>query len=352
MKPKVTVLTCVYNGLPYLKDSIESILTQTYSNFEYLIIDDASSDENVVKLIESYNDSRINFVKNEENLGVSNTFNKALRLIKTPYVVRADQDDVNLPDRIEKQISYLEKNTEIDVVCSWEYVIDSDSVIVGNWKRKLENYGSFIGHVLTGICPIWHPSITFRTQIMIDAGGFNPEYTRAEDFEVTMRIALKRYNAYILPEFHLLQRQHENSQSSEFNKAQVDTARRIHREVISSFSTHPNVVMLGDFLRLEMEANNHKLTKKNFIQIVEAMHDFISNVSNKQKLAKDELKSFKKVVYRRVGFGIKYASVLVRLPSFLFYTAYYLLSPLQISNIRLVLSNIYRRLVKISYIFK
>ena len=110
--------------------------------------------------------------------------------------------------------------------------------------------------------------------------------------------------------------------------------------------------MLGDFLRLEMEANNHKLTKKNFIQIDEAMHDFISNVSNKQKLAKDELKSFKKVVYRRVGFGIKYASVLVRLPSFLFYTAYYLLSPLQISNIRLVLSNIYRRLVKISYIFK
>ena len=253
MKPKVTVLTCVYNGLPYLKDSIDSILSQTYSNFEYLIIDDASSDKNVIKLIESYNDSRINFVKNERNLGVSNTFNKALRLIKTPYIVRADQDDVNLPDRIEKQISYLEENTEIDVVCSWEYVIDSDGVIVGNWKKKLENYGSFIGHILIGICPIWHPSITFRTQTMIDVGGFNPEYTRAEDFEVTARIALKRYKAYILPEFHLLQRQHENSQSSEFNEAQTDVARRIHREVISSFSVHPNIVMLGDFFAIRNE---------------------------------------------------------------------------------------------------
>ena len=60
MKPKVTVLTCVYNGLPYLKDSIDSILSQTYSDFEYLIIDDASPDENVIKLIESYNDSRQN----------------------------------------------------------------------------------------------------------------------------------------------------------------------------------------------------------------------------------------------------------------------------------------------------
>ena len=101
-----------------------------------------------------------------------------------------------------------------------------------------------------------------------------------------------------------------------------------------------------------MNANHHKLTKENFIQIDEAMHDFISNVSNKQKLTKVELKSLKKVVYRRVGFGIKYASVLARLPSFLFYTVYYVLSPLQILNIRLVLSRIYRRIVKIFYIFK
>ena len=96
----------------------------------------------------------------------------------------------------------------------------------------------------------------------------------------------------------------------------------------------------------------HGFIKENFIHIDEAMHDFIANVSNKQKLTKDELESLKKVVYRRVGFGIKYASVLARLPSFLFYTVYYVLSPLQISNIRLVLSKIYRRLVKIFYIFK
>ena len=107
MKPKVTVLTCVYNGLPHLKDAIESTLNQTYKDFEYLIIDDASPDNNVIKFIESYDDSRIRFVKNEKNLGVANTINKALTLINTPYVVRTDQDDVNLPNRIEEQIDYL-----------------------------------------------------------------------------------------------------------------------------------------------------------------------------------------------------------------------------------------------------
>ena len=110
MKPKVTVLTCVYNGLPYLKEAIESTLSQTYTDFEYLIIDDCSTDQEVVKFIESYNDTRIRFVKNEVNLGVSGTMNKAFSLIKTPYIVRLDQDDVNLPTRIEDQISYLEKH--------------------------------------------------------------------------------------------------------------------------------------------------------------------------------------------------------------------------------------------------
>ena len=135
MQSKVTVLTCVYNGLPYLKEAIDSTLNQSYQDFEYLIIDDASPDENVIKLIESYNDSRIRLVRNKKNLGVSNTINKALSLITTKYVVRIDQDDINLPNRIEQQIDYLEKNPTIDIVCSWEKTIDSNGKKIRNWKR-------------------------------------------------------------------------------------------------------------------------------------------------------------------------------------------------------------------------
>ena len=137
--------------------------------------------------------------KNEKNLGVSNTFNKALTMIRTPYLVRIDQDDVNLENRIEDQIAYLDKHKDIDIVCSWEYVIDSHGNKIGKWKRVLDNYGSFLGYVLIGICPIWHPSITLRTKSLVDVGGFNDDYARAEDFEVTARLALNRCGAAILP---------------------------------------------------------------------------------------------------------------------------------------------------------
>ena len=94
-KPQVTVLTLVYNGLPYLKDSIESTLNQSYKDFKFLILDDASPDPNVSELIKSFRDERIEYVRNENNMGVSDSFNKALQLIDTPYTIRIDQDDVN-----------------------------------------------------------------------------------------------------------------------------------------------------------------------------------------------------------------------------------------------------------------
>ena len=167
MTNKVTILTCVYvdfEGISFLKQAIDSTLKQTYKDFEYLIIDDASPNNDVVECIESYKDSRIRFIKNKKNLGLSKTSNMALKLIKTPYVIRLDQDDVNLPSRVEDQISFLENNKEIDIVCSWEHTINSKGIIVRNWKRKINNYGEFLGYVLVGLCPIWHPSIAYRTK--------------------------------------------------------------------------------------------------------------------------------------------------------------------------------------------
>ena len=346
MKPKVTVLTCVYNGLPYLKEAIDSTLSQTYSDFEYLIIDDASTDKEVVKFIELYDDPRIHFVKNDVNLGVSRTFNKALSMIKTEYIVRIDQDDVNLPNRIEEQIDYLERNKHIDIVCSWQKIIDSQGNKIRNLKRVLDNYGSFLGYILIGICPIWHPSITFKTKIMVDSGGFKVDYTRAEDFEVTARLALQRYSAAVVPRFHLLQRQHGDSQSAEFSNIQAATARRVHIEVINNFTTHEHVEMLGKFLRLEKDILNSRMTKVNLMKINGAMYDLLNKVSEKQKLTKDEFSSLKKVIYKRVGFGIKYADILARLPSFLFYPAYYALSPLQLNQLRIMASRLYNYFVK------
>ena len=232
---KVTVFTTVYNGLPFLKEAIDSTLNQTYKDFEYLIIDDCSTDESA-KLIESYNDLRIKFLKNDKNLGTAKTINRVLSLIKSKYAIRLDQDDVSLPNRLEDQLRYLEKNPNVDIVCSWEHSIDQNGNKIRDWKAEIRNYGEFLGPVLLGLCPIWHPSIAFKTEAMVRAGGFEKKYTRAEDFEVTARMALKRYNAAIVPKFHLLQRDHDNRQTVQFKDASLSVGRIIHTNTLKLFA--------------------------------------------------------------------------------------------------------------------
>lgn len=340
-KPQVTILTLVYNGMPYLKESIDSILNQTYKNFEFLIIDDCSPDKNVVKLIESYSDKRIRFIKNEINLGVSLTFNKALSLIETPYIIRADQDDVSLPNRVNDQLKYLIKHANVDIICSLEHTIDLNGKRGRDWKRTLNNYGQFIGPVLLGICPIWHPSIAFKKDSMINAGGFKVEYTRAEDFEVTARLAVKRFEARVLQKFHLLQRQHQASQSKEFAKEMADMSNKIQEEALAAFIKKEDSKIISPFLRLKINKNN-KNFKRQILEINLILNKLFNNIKIKQKMNKEEFNSLKKVIFKRIGFGLKFLPFYSFLPTFLFKIIFYSLSPLYIANLYNIISKTYQ----------
>lgn len=344
VRSRVTVLTTVYNGLRYLREAIDSTLSQSYPDFEYLIIDDASTDGSV-ECILSYKDPRIRFVRNEVNLGTANTINKALGLINTEYVVRLDQDDVSLPKRIEEQIAYLDSHPDISIVCSWEHTIDSAGVTQRDWRRTIDNYGEFLGPVLLGLCPVWHPSIAFRRDDMVNAGGFNAEYTRAEDFEVTARLAVSRLGGAVVPRFHLLQREHANRQSVEFDSRQGDVTRRIHEEVIRHFVAGPYVDSLGYFLRLEPDPTGLR-RRKDYLRLMrDALKELITSVATKQSLDPAELKSLRRTIYRRVGPGIHLASVLSRLPRSVFYIS----SPMHIPNARRTLSRAYTRFLAFRY---
>ena len=341
IKPQVTVITAVYNGMPYLREAIESILNQTYSNFEYLIIDDASTDIEVVKLIESYTDSRIRFIKNEKNLGVSKTINKALSMTTTPYVIRLDQDDISLPNRIKEQISYLESNPNISIVCSWEHIIDLNGKKGRDWKNNIKNYGEFIGTVLLGLCPIWHPSIAFRKDAIIEIGGFNPNYNLAEDYELTTRLALKRYNADIIPEFHLLQRQHSQSQSKKFADNLNINAKRIHNDAICNFIPAPDGKKLAALLRLEKKINNNHFNRDYLVFMQKLLKNLFYKVAKEQELNSNELQSFKSIIYRRIGLGMYLMPIIKYFPSFMFMPIFYLFSPLFLNPIYNISSKIY-----------
>ena len=112
--PKITVLMPVYNVAPYVAEAIESILKQTYTDFELLIINDGSTDTTRDEVLK-FMDSRIRFVENEQNIGLANTLNKGIDLAKGEFIARMDGDDISLTRRLEKQVAILDMHPEIDI---------------------------------------------------------------------------------------------------------------------------------------------------------------------------------------------------------------------------------------------
>ncbi|MEK7247024.1 MAG: glycosyltransferase [Chloroflexota bacterium] len=287
-------------------------------------------------------------MRNETNLGTANTINKGLALITTPYVIRMDQDDVSLPKRIEEQIEYLDAHPDIAIVCSWEHTIDSEGTWLRDWKRTIDNYGEFLAPILLGLCPIWHPSIAFRKDAMLAAGGFDAAYTRAEDFHVTARMALARFGAAVVPRFHLLQRRHASQQSNQYDSRMAAVTRRVHTEALQQFSASPYLENLGYFLRLEPDPTEVR-RRKDYLRIIHrALTELIAAVGEQQRLSAGEMASLKSLIYRRVGYGIQAARVLSRLPA----PVFYLSSPMHIPNLRSGLSRAYARFLAFRYLHK
>ena len=113
----VSVVLPVYNGAKYLRDAIDSMLAQSYANFELIIIDDGSTDDSI-NIISAFNDPRIRLYS-QENQGLAATLNRGITLAKGAYIARQDQDDVSLPNRLSKQAAFLETNPDYGMVGTW-----------------------------------------------------------------------------------------------------------------------------------------------------------------------------------------------------------------------------------------
>lgn len=339
---KVTVLTLVYNGMPYLKDAIDSILNQTYKDFDYLLIDDNSSD-NSVEYIQSLRDPRIKLIINDKNLNTSDSFNKALNLIKTKYIVRLDQDDISENNRIQVQLNYLESNPHISIISSWEKIIDSNGKFIMNWKSSIKNYGDFLAPVILGICPLWHPSIMFKTNDLIQIGGFNSKFARAEDFDVTSRFALNRLQGAIVPFFLLRYRKHQNSQSAKYDFKQAEVTRLIQINNLNYFlKNNPNICIekLSKFLTIDKESIKIQYKKNEIILLSKQTNVLLNNIFLDTNMSDYEIKTFKNYFYFRIGYGVKYFSYFINFNSKLFLLIFYFLSP-QRTRLKIVLKNLY-----------
>ena len=196
--PKVSVIMGVYNDEKYLSKAIQSILLQTYKDFEFIICDDCSTD-NTVQIISSFNDDRIVFLQNEVNLGLANTLNKCIEHSKGEYIARMDSDDISLEDRLKEQVNYLEQNLEVAVIGTQAYFIDENDKRFKEFKRPLKI--SFSDTVKKS--NLIHPSTMIRKKILTEVSGYtiNEMTHRAEDYDLWCKIAEKGYGLANLSEF-------------------------------------------------------------------------------------------------------------------------------------------------------
>ncbi len=178
--PTVSVLIPVYNAEKYIKEALDSILNQTFKNFELIIINDCSTDS-TEKIIKRYakKDSRILLVNNKENLKISKTLNKGIGIAKGKYIVRMDADDWSYPDRIEKQVGYMESNPDI-VLSSGNMEICDEKMIIKN-RSNFPTTDHNIREVLLQYNPMVHPAMIFRRDIALSIGGYN-ETVKSEDY--------------------------------------------------------------------------------------------------------------------------------------------------------------------------
>ena len=186
--PRVTVLMPVYNGEEYLSEAIESILKQTFTDFEFLIINDGSTDKSV-SIIESFKDIRIRLVDNEQNLGLVKSLNKFIGLANGEYIARMDCDDISVADRLEKQIRFLDGTPNVSVVASHIRFMNADGEETGYWDNdiKTNSWQEIYETLPKDIC-IAHPTIVIRKSI-IAKYLYRSIQKNMEDWDLWLRMA-------------------------------------------------------------------------------------------------------------------------------------------------------------------
>lgn len=246
-KSFVSVVMPVFNTKDdFLRESIESILNQTYKNFEFIILNDGS-DNNAKEVILSYKDERIIYVENELNLGIVETLNKGFDIAKGQYIARMDSDDISLPERFEKQLAFLESHPDISLISA-----NTENFPINNAVKYPEKVDYLI--ILKG-CWINHPLVMYRKA---DFEKYNLKYDinyqYAEDYELWSR-AIRYLKFANLPDVLLRYRCHNSSLSHSKHRLQIRRTKKIRQNMLDYLVTDidlQNKILLFSFDNLEI----------------------------------------------------------------------------------------------------
>ena len=233
--PKITVLMPAYNTEKYIADSIDSILSQTFEDFELLIINDGSTDKSE-NIILSFNDPRIRYIKNEQNMGLTKVRNLGLELVRGEYIAMLDSDDIAHSTRLAKQVNFLDKNQTYGIIGTWVRLIDVNSRSTDvKWKNNL---------LPEEIPPtmLLHNCLS-QSSVMLRASAIRDEkyregYAPAEDYDLWVRIA-KKWKIAILSEVLVDYRTNPNGQSKTKKEEQSRAVAKIVTTQLGSLGIGP-----------------------------------------------------------------------------------------------------------------
>lgn len=337
-KPIVSVILSVYNAEDVVRNAIKSILKQTFKQFEFIIINDGSTDT-TKSILEDFAsiDPRIKII-NQENIGLTKSLNKGVKLAKGEFIARQDADDISFPERLEKQLEYLKLNNDVKLLGTNQWIQEKETRRLGRYQKKSE-----LNKSLFYRSPFAHTSVMFSKKCFEEIGMYNESFDTSQDFEAWMRFA-KKHSVDMLEEPLVIRTLSSSSISSRKSNRQAYNAfraRMLHNPISFQliFSSLyqllipyiPNIIMM---IKKRIVNNtyllngDHKLSKKellyyfitNLIVYIASMFSlnvfkfriksFIcSNVSQKASPLRDYIKDYLNVYIRDLPKGLTYLDI-------------------------------------------
>ncbi len=267
--PKVSVLTPIYNTNPtHLREMIESILNQTFTDFEFLILNDSPDNKEIEKIVKDYakKDKRVKYIKNTKNMGITPSRNRLVKMAAGEYLAIFDHDDVSVPERLEKEVAYLDSHPHIGVVSGWAHYFGDNY----DDLCKTPEMDSQIRVHLTENCFVIHSASMIRKSVLVDNNiEYEEFYTPAEDYRLWTRL-MEVTHFYNFQEILIHYRWFENNTSKRMNDAREEAAANIRMEISSKYPEYRRVAS-----KMMVPGTQFRLRLFGFIPLVKIKNNWI-----------------------------------------------------------------------------
>lgn len=309
--PKVTVVMPVYNREKYVAEAIESILHQTFTNFEFIIVDDGSTDS-TYEILKSFKDERIKLLRKKTNNGNYSARNEGIKLAKGKYICVMDSDDISLPNRLRKQYDFMERNKHVGLCGSFVRIVDSDEIVTAP-----EDYEEIKVWSLSNIM-FRHPTVFIRTEVIKRFKlRYNDKFRYAADYDFLVR-ATHLFPATNIQEVLLEYRRHPEQISTANNKGQAEVVRKVilsqlgyfnlkvseeEKKLHLSLMNRLSITSESDFYKLKEWANfllrkNNEIGTYHSIHLANFLKDLLKYLLKTYKISKKEMNSYKEAIQK------------------------------------------------------